>query len=333
VFFSSAFGLRIAANRPIPGLRSLAPRAAVDVHIEFGAMPRHRRGARAVHTIPPPAAGARRGPALRVFRPDGDEYFHIRSDDGTEFLIDPLGQHVWATWLPQSTLEDVTTYLLGPIAGFVLRLRGVVCLHASAVALRGRAVVLLGPSEAGKSTTAAAFARLGFPVLSDDIVALSERNGRLPVQPGSPRLRLWPESVGMLFGEAGALPRLTPTWDKCYLDLRKPPFRFARRPLPLGAVYVLGDRRDDSSAPSVRALAVREGFVALLGNTYGHWVSAAAMRAKEFAVLGQVMSSVPVRAVTPHLRPDYLPDLCRVIRDDFHRLAGLPAPESCDAAC
>ena len=121
-------------------------------------------------------------------------------DDRIEFLIDRSGSQVWVNWPESCPLEDAATYLLGPIFGFVLRLRGVVSLHASAVAVADRAVVLVGPCGAGKSTTAAALARLGFPVLSDNIVALEERGGSLIVHPGNARLSLWPDSVRTLFG-------------------------------------------------------------------------------------------------------------------------------------
>ena len=129
-------------------------------------------------------------------------------------------------WPDSSTLEDAATYLLGPVLGFVLRLRGITCLHASAVAVGDRAIALMGPANAGKSTTAAGFSRMGFPVLADDIVALSEPDEILRVQPAYPQLRLWPESAAFLYGSADALPRLTPTWDKRALDLTQNGCRF-----------------------------------------------------------------------------------------------------------
>src|SRR5690348_16585408 len=101
--------------------------------------------------------------------------------------------------------------------GFVLRLRGALCLHASSVAVGDSAVALVGLPGAGKSTTAAAFACAGFSVLSDDVVALADEGPQFYVHPGYPRVNLWPDSVQELFGSEDALPRITPTWDKRYL--------------------------------------------------------------------------------------------------------------------
>src|SRR5262249_22183040 len=152
------------------------------------------------------------------------------------------------------TLEDTATYLLGPVLGFILRLRGVTCLHASAVAICDQAIAILGPAGAGKSTTAASFARAGYKVLTDDIVALDERGDAFLVQPAYPRVRLWSESVNALFGTEDALPLLTPTWDKRYLDLQANISCFQEHPLPLAAIYLLDKRSSDPAAPFIEAV-------------------------------------------------------------------------------
>jgi hypothetical protein len=88
-------------------------------------------------------------PALVVWSDGDGRFFRLRYADGTQFLVARTGNQVWATWPEPLTLDDTATYLLGPILGLVLRLRGTVCLHASAIALGGRAVVLVGAAGAG----------------------------------------------------------------------------------------------------------------------------------------------------------------------------------------
>ena len=172
-------------------------------------------------------------PALRVFRVRDGEYYRFRYADETEFVIDKAGSEVWAAWREPLTLEDTTTYLLGPVMGFVMLLRGVVCLHASAVAIGDEAIALLGPAGSGKSTTAAAFAERGYSVLAEDVVTLDDRGDHFLVRPGYPCIRLWPAAVKALYGSETHLPKLTPNWDKCYLDLK--------RQLSAGAVAARGD--------------------------------------------------------------------------------------------
>src|SRR5205809_674139 len=107
---------------------------------------------------------------VKVFYISRGEFFLVRYDDGTDFLIHRSGSQVWCRWQPERSFEYVTTYLYGPILGFLLRLRGVVCLHASVVGIGDWSVGFVGPKGVGKSTLAAVLGGRGFPVLSDDIL-------------------------------------------------------------------------------------------------------------------------------------------------------------------
>ena len=246
----------------------------------------------------------------------GDSHFRYLYADGTEFVVDRAGTEVWARWTEDLSLEDTATYLLGPILGFLLRLRGLICLHASAVVVGGSVIGLLGPAGAGKSTTAASFADLGYSVASDDVLALIDRGDHFLVQPAYPRIRLWPESVSALYGAADRLPLLTPTWEKRYLDLTAEGYSFQREPLPLAGIYWLGERRDDASAPSVEPTPASAGMVALVGNSYGNYMLDREMRSREFEVLTRLLTHIPLRRVMPHADIKRLPELCRLILED-----------------
>jgi hypothetical protein len=246
--------------------------------------------------------------------------------DGTEFVVDREGTQIWATVPTEATLEDTATYLLGPVLGFVLRLRGTTCLHASSVAVRNRAVAFLGPAGAGKSTTAAAFARRGHPVLADDVCALLDRQDAIWVQPAYPHLRLWPDSVRCLFGSPDALPRLTPAdgasawWDKRFLNLAEHNGSFQREPLPLAGIYVLGEHATDARAPFIEPLTAHRALMALVANTYSNYLLDAGMRAQEFEWLGRVVAGVPLRRLTSHADPAHLSRLCEVVIEDVEAL-------------
>ena len=72
---------------------------------------------------------------------------------------------------PLSDVGLTHPYLSLP-AAVIQHWSGRVALHASAFDLHGRAVVLLGGREAGKSTTVAAARAAGLPVRADDVVVL-----------------------------------------------------------------------------------------------------------------------------------------------------------------
>ncbi len=317
-----AYGLRICANLPIPGPIAQARVSHTDVRVWLGLMPSWMDDPTCVSQqiwYVTTSRDEQDRPTLRVWEVDGG-YFRLLYGDGTEFIVDKSGTEIWARWPDDLTLEDTATYLLGPVLGFVLRLRGVTCMHASAIAVGDQAIVLLGAAGAGKSTTAAAFGELGYSVLSDDVTVLSDMGDHFLVQPAYPRVRLWPESVNVLYGSSEALPRLTPTWDKRYLDLTKEGYHFQRHPLPLAAIYILSNRIDDPRAPFVEAVASRETLISLIANTYTNYLLDKIRRAQEFELLNRIIEGVPVRRAIPHTNPAYLSKLCDVLIDDFQTL-------------
>jgi hypothetical protein len=325
--FYIAFGLRLSANRPIPGLVSCPSLARWDVDLWLGEAsgeeeadqhaPRHL-------SYVSPDTDPQGNPVLTLWKPceggDGADY-HFVYANGIAFRVDTPGSAVVATWPLPFTLEDALTYLLGPILGFVLRLRGVTALHGSVVAIDGQAFALSGATGAGKSTTAAAFAGRGFPVLSDDIAPLVWREDRVFIEPGYPQVRLWPDSVQMLYGSPEALPLLTPNWDKRFLDVAADHPTLNGQPFPLAAIYVLDERWQGLTSPIIELLAPREAFMALTVNTYANLLLEKPMRVREFLLLQALVERVPVKRITLPAGPVYLPALCDGILADFAAVA------------
>lgn len=323
VYPCSIYGLGVTANSSIPGVPA-SPITSADVRISFGSLPAwlSEVSATQVETSYVAEYSDECGnPALRVFRLLDGEYYRFCYADDTEFVIDQKGTEIWAKWCEPLTIEDTATYLLGPVMGFVLLLRGLVCLHASAIAIDDKAIAFLGPAGSGKSTTAAAFANRGFSVLAEDVVTLDDRRDHFLVRPAYPCIRLWPPAVKALYGSETHLPRLTPNWDKCYLDLSE---NFLRKPLPVAAIYVLAPRSDDVGAPFIEPIDRAEGLMSLVANTYATKLMDKTMRAREFELLTRVLNNVSLRRVTPHADPARLRELCESILGDFESLEEKP---------
>lgn len=318
--FHLIYGLRLAANIALPGLPLQQNSEPPDARIQL-------KDARAFPSSFPfgedfcDSGGHPDGlPNLRAGLFSGGQYFGLLYGDGARFAVERNGCQVWADWPENYTLEDACTYLLGPVMGFLLRLRGVTCLHASAVAIGDCAIALVGSPGAGKSTTAAAFARSGFAVLADDVVALRGHHEPFLVQPGYPRLNLWPDSVRALFGSEEALPRITPTWHKRYMPLGKNGHRFASEPLPLAAIYIFGARESALTAPVLEEITGTEAFVSLVANSYVNYLLDREMRRQEFDVLSRLAARTPIRRVRPPANPSLLPSLCQAIATDTQTL-------------
>ncbi len=316
----SLLGLSLDCSQPLPHLAALPGSAGESLRVELGSFPSD--------VLRSPAGDWRpffksryidhRGePWLKVCRRSADDLYRFLFREGAHFLVDGEGRRLWIRWRKPKNLEDISIHLLGIILSFVLRLRGMVSLHASAVVIDGQAVALAGTAGAGKSTTAAVFAQRGHPVLTDDITALKPVADGFFVQPDRPEIRLWPESSAMLFGSADALPRLSPDWDKRSLNLELHGFRAERQPRPLAAVYLLDG--EPLRAPAIRKLQGPDGFLALQANSLVTLLLDRRMRTQEFDVLTRLSEQLPVRRLHKGELGGTPDEIYEQITDDFRR--------------
>lgn len=345
-FTYTAFGLLLRSNVPLSGVppADLSPDSsppAVRLHLRATPYLDAARSPRERNSLYVSSYTDETGePTLRIWNAADQSFLRLDYRDGTQFWIDRARQNLFALWPEHLTLQNALTYLLGPVFGLLLRLRGVTCLHASAVAFDDCCAVFVGSEGAGKSTTAAAFAKQGHAVLSDDIVALcgggpSEPcfsspvssdppshppDSRFFVLPAYPHICLWPEAAEFLYGSQEQLPPLAPDWEKRKLALGSAGTRFASRALPIAAIYLFAARASEN-APRLESAPRKSALLSLLANTYANNLLDPAMRAEEFAVLDRLVAAVPVRLLTAHTDPSRIAQLCTIVYSDIRSLS------------
>jgi hypothetical protein len=324
----SVFGLTVRSSASLPGLIPLqAPADHPDIELHLNCSADPFVGARSSHTESMIYASSYTGPSgtpvLRILWNDEQGLFHLVYFDGMQFWMDRQGTKLWASWPSHSSVEEAATYILGPVLGLLLRFRGVTCLHASAVAIGKSVTAFVGAEGAGKSTTAAAFARAGYAAVSDDVVALVERDGDFFVSPTYPHLCLWPESVEMLYGTADALPPFVPNWEKRRLSVANGGARFEDGALPLRAIYLLDEIRGEPG-PYVEAVTGQTGLLSLVANSFATNMLDSELRASEFRTLSSLVEKVPLRRLFTskgHLAPA---ELCHAVLQDLASLTLQP---------
>jgi len=256
-------------------------------------------------------------PGLVIWLLAGAAFYRLSYPEGIDYILSSDGANLWVRWSGGARDRDVFSYLLGPVMGLALRLRGLVCLHASAIELERQAVVFIGEAGAGKSTTAMALGCLGFSIMSDDIVPIWNNGGVIYAQPGYPRMRLRDTS---LFD--GLNPRLQSLSNsthegRLHFDLISAGCPFESAPLPIGAIYLLADRTNDASAPYVETVKPLDGILGIVANTYATRFLDKSMRAKEFHVVSRLVGQAAPRKLYPHQDPSHLAELCDVILKDI----------------
>ena len=312
-FIGRVSGLVIQADAPVNGLRPLDVPEPPDVCVRM----------RGISDQPPldetlsawyvsPYRDERGAPSLMIRRV-GFGYLLCYAE-GTRFLVSESGREVDAWWDEPLTDVDAADYLLGGVVAFIARLRGLVPVHASAIVIDDQAVLFAGAAGAGKSSIASAFAVLGYPVLSDDVVVIDDSSGSIVAYPSRARLSLWPDSATSLFSTT-SLPTHSPVYMKHRLDLVEHGYRFHESPVQVGAICVVAGRTGANHGLTIRALRPQAALMNLVSNTYGNYLLDASMRSREFDVLGRLAEAVCVNELSLSADLDGLMSDCRSLAD------------------
>ncbi|MCM3131522.1 aldolase [Paenibacillus polysaccharolyticus] len=119
----------------------------------------------------------------------------FRIEDTGLFLMEH-GKRIIVSPVFGADEKKVRLFILGTCMSVIMMQRGILPLHGSAVVIEGWAYAFVGHSGAGKSTLSAALASRGYPLLTDDVVALTwDAGGRAIVSPGYPQQKLWQPSL------------------------------------------------------------------------------------------------------------------------------------------
>ena len=219
----------------------------------------------------------------------------LRFPDAADFWIEADGSRVDCHLLRDLPVGIIGHLLLGWVCTLTLPLRGLGVLHASAVAMGGRAIGFAGPPGRGKSTLVSAMGLAGWPVLTDEVLAIRESSTRPYALPGDPRIRLNAGVARELEESAGPLPIAR---DEAFAKVALVPdgirLRAATEALPLGTIYLLEHLDGPDDPIDFRPLDPREAPGALLEHTFriprwhGELVRA------QFRMLCDLAGSVPV---------------------------------------
>ena len=292
----SAFNLTIHSELKLFGLS--AGSDTPDVLIRVGAVPK----------LPIPSS-----PQDEFIFRAGLAGFQISR--GCEIIVDPL---------PGADPVAVHSILLCRVMSFLMRQRGWLPLHASALAIDSQAVLFLGACRAGKSTMAAAFHLAGHRVIADDLAAVRVADGRCEVQPGWSCLRLFDDALQ-------SLPDLPlPTHRaglKCSVYLQS---HSQSAPFPVKRIYFL----EYADELQVQPVSPQLATVLLDENSFKRSGMDRDTVETQFARAAAVAGCVPVRRLR---RPRHLAFLAAVVRLVEHdltaALSSLTLPESPPPLC
>jgi hypothetical protein len=215
-----------------------------------------------------------------------------------EFVISSSGRTIEFRRLKYATDVSFTTYLLGQALSFSLLARGCDALHASAVVVDGGAIAFLGDCGYGKSTLSAAFVARGFPILTDDVLALERRGGRWMAHSGPARVKLFPTIARKLLPSAtGRL--MNPGTSK--LVIRLDHAAALESSVPLRALYVLtppDSVRRRNARIVITPLSEPNAFLQILRATFNLISVSRTRLSNQFGVGTRMAREIPVRRLS-----------------------------------
>ena len=303
-----AYGLSIRASMPLPELTA-GEAQGEEVSIRFGRVYR-----------PPSETSEERwiffnpAPKEDVLFWRGVGSFLVR--EGKDIIVDPS---------PGLDERMLRLLIVGPVLAVLLRQRGHLLLHASAVDVAGEAVLFLGSSGWGKSTMAAALHARGHALVSDDVAVLRVEESRPMVFPGFPQLKLWPEALVSLGDDPEMLPRWNPHLEK---RARSTPRKFPSTSLPVKRIYML----EESDALEILPLRPQEAFMELVRHTYGSDYGLQAVMgvgsASHFLECVSIVNKVTVHSLRRQKSLSQLPSLAQSIEQDLARNTAHVVPDA-----
>lgn len=296
-FHYQAFGLTIGSEIPLPELMPTNIRDSLpDVEIKFADLSE---------------AWNEGVSAKTYFSVDGDDIrfavpgtvlYRIRG--GGEIAVHPL---------EGADERVVRLYLLGSCMGALLLQRGILPLHGSAVVIDGAAYAFVGESGAGKSTLAAAFAKRGYPLLSDDVIALalgSPDDGMdLPqpvVMPAYPQQKLWQESLEQL---GMARDRYSPLYREVAKFAVPVPASYCGEQAPLKGIFELLPSAS-STGVEIVPIGKLERLPLIGTHTYRNFlIPQLGLAAWHFALSARLATQTDVYRVSRPLHPFSAPEM------------------------
>ena len=290
----TAYGLAIRSEIRLP-LPPAPAESDAQVSIRMGAVPETLGAIREMRRAWQAA------PGMFLLTVDGVGRYLVRQ--GREIIVEPACEDA----------EGVITFLLGSVLAACLKQRGILTLHASAIATNDGAVLFAGHSGRGKSTLLAALLERGHTMLSDDVTGIVQdgQNGLLAL-PAYPCLRLWRDAVEALGWSGRTRGRVREGMEKFLAPVER-----VGEALPVRAVFVLRyhSLKDFQIERASQGAAFRQLLQRIYRKRYARGLG---QQAEQFMAVADLARRIPVALISKPqeaLRPSAVEALAIRVED------------------
>lgn len=247
-FFYWAFGLLIKSNIQMEELSKLQERAYFDLEVNI----------KIVQNLPINSSN------YEFIKEDSTVIFHV--PEVATFYMNS-GKMIQVECLQSSDIHLVKLYLLGTCMGIILMQRMVLPLHGSLIEIQGKAYAFVGHSGVGKSTLASSFIRKGYKLVSDDLIAVTMKDGKPWVIPSYPQQKLWQDSLDIFGMDRSDYASIYGREKKYCVPIKS---HYYPEPLPLGGIFEI--TKTERSGVEIRSIPNLNRFHLIFNHTYRNFL-------------------------------------------------------------
>ena len=178
-----------------------------------------------------------------------------------EFKVENGNKIFWKNIQSSFSEDTIRAYLLGSAMGAILIQRGNIVIHANALTKNSKTIICAGNGGDGKSTLAYSLMRQGWKLLSDDLVALSDK---FSVLPGIPRIKLWDDAISYYGIERKNLNRVRKDMNKYQLTGNHISSAYSQSKIK--AIYVL--EKESNKKVKYEILSQKDKFLKVYKHIY-----------------------------------------------------------------
>ena len=232
--------------------------------------------------------------------------FAFWASDAGWYVVDPDEPSVTLAATSDGPTLTGEVRMFGVPSSLIALERGDLSVHAAAVEIAGKAVVLAGPSRYGKTTLAAAFAAAGHRLLTEDMTRCTLLGGA-SVFPGPAIMRLRPDVAEGFRMQTGS--QIVTERERVFVILGGS-LRGSGTPVPLTAILFL---RQGSEQLELKAVPTVDAIRDLWTLTFH--LPTDASRAVVFERVTDLIATVPVLNLRRELSLETLPQVVTLVEE------------------
>ena len=273
----------------------------------------------------PLSSGSSEPPINYRALPDGSVY--IRFFQLFRFWVSKNGRRILYEKMtaskknPQPFISPLI-FLQTNVFSFSLIKLGFEVFHASCVGSESQAVAFLGESGYGKSTLAASFLKQGFPLLTDDVLALRKKGVGFWTPPGVSQIKLWPAIARRMLKSPVPAGKMSPIAKKWILPLKSAVM--GKKNFKVGLIYVLWPRFKGKHGIRIRSLKPQESVISLIKSSHNLVLQDSKRLQKQMIFASEIVKKVRIRAVSFPMDLKKIPLVQQKLQEDITRIFAQP---------